>query len=127
MISPLLYLNYSFRININNLFPGVAQIFGTSQNNAFTGYQLQTLNQKVTTESVPENFPFNVLGNTLIYEWQVFNGTGRISWDGSTLTPTHIVIKSSNQGLDTDIIFDFSTYKWSISANFLGYPIPLVI
>ncbi|MHA1379413.1 MAG: hypothetical protein ACTSRG_13645 [Candidatus Helarchaeota archaeon] len=89
--------------------------------------QLAPSSSEISIQATNPAFPLSVAGGDLYYQWEFYNGTARITWSGKTLEPTNMVIQNSDEGLDTTLVFAFSSDEWSVSATFLGYPLTLAV
>lgn len=125
MILPLFYLECNLNISLANILPNIFQKPSTPRDFPSIKSSTGTQSDKVKTQVEVEDWPITVIGNSIYYEWELLNGTGRIAWSGTTFDPANIQISNTEEGFDLYMSFSFDTLEWGKSLTYLGYAVPI--
>ncbi|MFX0134945.1 MAG: hypothetical protein ACFFDN_14990 [Candidatus Hodarchaeota archaeon] len=125
MVLPLFYVKSNLKIPLIGVLPNIFQKPSISNDLSTIESRIEESSEQVRTQGNVEDLPISVIGNYIYYEWETFNGTGRLTWSGTTLDPLNIQISTTNEGLEIYMTFSFSTLEWGTSVTYLGYAVPI--
>lgn len=125
MVLPLLYIKTDLKIPLISILPKIFQKSSTTPDLSPLNQPIDSSSDKVRTQIKVEDLPVSVIGNFIYYEWDVLNGSGRLTWSGTDLSPLNIKITSTEEGFDLYMVFTFESLEWGTSLTYLGYAVPI--
>lgn len=125
MVSPLLYIESNLNIPLASILPMIFQKSSTPKDLPSIKSSIGTSSDEVRTQVDVEDWPISVIGKYIYYEWTLLNGTGRLTWSGTSLDPLNIKISNTEEGFDLYMTFGFDTLEWGSSLTYLGYAVPI--